>query len=159
LFSLLFTGLLAWDRHVSHFEPSYVATVREPVAAPQTNQSTNRAAQSRSTADPRSRGAGVASAEGLTQPPSQPSELKGPKELPLFGEAAIDGWIADHARRSSANYESGNCEVTDLAVLEIDAIHSWKFGEGLMDEKEGSIFTWFYRGWGILHNLPMSEVY
>jgi hypothetical protein len=156
-FTIIVTGLMVWDRHISPFEPMFVEVRHEqPAASIPQNQP-----QQRRQGDPRGGGAAIASAEGLTPPPAvNASALTPPKELPLYGEAAIDGWIAHHARRSSSRWEYGGCEITDLAVLGLDAVHSWKFGGDWLedDEKDKSVITWTYRGRSILYNLPMSEV-
>ena len=155
--TVVLTALLAWDRHISSFEPIYVHVVREAAPAiPPANQQ-------RSTADPRPPQGRPGTAEGIVQPPAgapTASALKPPPEVPYRGEAAIEKWLEVESKRSSRNV-TGDYELRDVAVLGLDAIHGWKFGGGFLEDNDNdqSLLIWGYRGWAILRNIPMSEVY
>jgi hypothetical protein len=140
--AILVTGLLAWDRHVSRWDPYYAREDLEGFNPMPPNMQ------------------GTAGAAGaVLPPPPKEGEERGPKVIPYRGEKAIALRIADNYKSSSERWISGNAEIKDVFYVCVGTIDTWRFGGEWSEGQDQSIFIWGYNLWQVLRNIPMAEVY
>jgi hypothetical protein len=135
LFAILITVLLAYDRHVTRWYPSFTYEMPTQFAP-----------------KPAAPGRGMPS----LPPPPKPGE--DPYiTVTLKGEAAVSKWFelktveADRAMKGSA-------EVSHYVIYALGWIHSYKYG-GDEESSGDSLFILALRGWEFIRSVQMAEVY